>query len=93
MATQPHSVEDFVPPLISSLVASAERLPELLELGTPEPVLAKNRRPILSNFVVLAVRFRVGIRTVAVFPLHREAIGDVWELERQINEWDYESLP
>ena len=93
MATQPHSVEDFVPPLISSLVASAERLPELLELGTPEPVLAKNRRPILSNFVVPAVRFRVGIRTVAVFPLHREAIGDVWEVERQINEWDYESLP
>ena len=57
VATQSHSVEDFVPPLISSLVASAEHLPELLELGTPESVLAKNRRLIFSNFVVPTVRF------------------------------------
>ena len=56
--------------LISSLVASVERLPDLMDLGTPDPVLAKNRRPALTNFVVPAVRFRVGTRTVAAFPLH-----------------------
>ena len=74
-------LEESVPPLIASLVGSAERLPDLVELSSPEPVLATNRRPALSNYVVPAVRFNAGTRNVAVFPLHREAIGNVWETE------------
>ena len=87
------SIEEASPPLIHSLVVSTERLPDLADLGTPEPVLAKNRRPGLVNFVVPAVRFQVGTRTAAVYPLHRESIGDVWDSERQLTEWDFELLP
>ena len=93
MAAPLRRLEESVPPLISSLVTSVERLPDLTELGTPEPVLAKNRKPLLANFIVPAVCFRVGTRTIAVFPLHREAIGDMWDTDSLIAEWDFEVLP
>ena len=86
-------LEESVPPLIASLVASAERLPDLMELRSPEPVLATNRRPTLSNYVIPAVRFNAGTRNVAVFPLHREAIGNVWETESQLAQWNFQVLP
>ena len=92
MASPSRPAEDSALPLISSLVASVERLPDLMDLGTPDPVLAKNRRPALTNFVVPAVRFRVGTRTVAAFPLHREAIGDLWDTEALLSEWEFDSL-
>ena len=78
MASVNRSVEDITPPLlIPSLAPSAERLPELpAYMGVPEPVLATNRRPHLANFTVPAVRVVVGSSTVAVYPLHREALGD-----------------
>ena len=60
MASPSRPAEDSALPLISSLVASVERLPDLMDLSTPDPVLAKNRRPVLTNFVVPAVCFRVG---------------------------------
>ena len=47
---------------------------------------------VLTNFVVPAVRFRVGTRTVAAFPLHREAIGDLWDTEALLSEWEFDSL-
>ena len=92
MASPSRPAEDSAYPLISSLMASVERLPDSLEIGTPDPVLAKNRTPVLTNFVVPAVRFRVGTRTVAAFPLHREAIGDLWDTEALLSEWDFDSL-
>ena len=66
MASPSRLADNSALPLISSLVASVERLPDLMDLGTPNPVLVKNRRPILTNFVIPTVRFRVGTRTVAV---------------------------
>ena len=92
MAAPQRRQEESVP-LISSLVASVERLPEFPELGTPEPVLARSRKPVLANFMIPAVRFRVGTRTIAVFPLHREAIGELWDTDALIAEWTYEELP
>ena len=86
MASPSCPAEDSALPLISSLVALVERLPDLMDLGTPDLVLAKNKRSILTNFVVPAVCFRVGTRTVAVFPLHREAIGDLWDTEALLSE-------
>ena len=92
MASPSRPAEDSALPLILSLVASVERLPDLMDLSTPDPVLAKNRRPALTNFIISVIRFRVGTRTVAAFPLHREAIGDLWDTEALLSEWDFDSL-
>ena len=92
MASPSCPADDSTLPLISSLVASVERLPDLIDLGTPDPILAKNKRPVLTNFVIPAVRFQVGTRTVAAFLLHREVIGDLWDTEALLSEWEFDSL-
>ena len=94
MAFVPEGVEEFSPPLlIPSLAPSTEHLPDLLALSVIEPVLASNKRSRLSNFVVPAVRVRAGERIVAVYPLDRESIGDVWDARRADSEWELRDLP
>ena len=95
MASALHRADEEASPplLIPSLAPSTEQLPDIMSLSVAEPVLATNKRLRLSNFIVPAVRIRLGLRVTAVYPLDRESIGDSWVSEQQIAEWEYRELP
>ena len=67
MASSTHpSAGVAVHPLPASADVSQEHLPGIIDLGVSEPVLAKNRRPALLNFVIPVVCIRADTRTVVL---------------------------
>ena len=59
------------------------------------PVFAKSKLPSTTSYDVPAVRlFRArGDVTVAVYPLDRELLGEVWITPESLQEWYFERLP
>ena len=59
------------------------------------PVFAKSKQPSATSYDVPAVRiFRArGDVTVAVYPLDRELLGEVWMTHDALDEWHLERLP